>query len=186
MSGSNIPTEFALKNITNDPKIRLFGPYEEAEQLNSSNYMSILTVLMKVYNQNISMVGSHSLGALCRYSLRLLRQGTKVDIRDKIHQFLYDQTTPKLQGNYVQIQFSSAFLVELTRAIYFCVYNDFYELGVEVLQEICTRATLNLNSDILLVSFVYNFCMNSTIINNLFCLFSLDGKRNKEFIGNQT
>ena len=152
MIGQSLPTEMMLKNINNDPKLRLFGPFDEAEQLNTMNYMSIMTVLMKIYIQNISNVGSHSLGALCRYSLRLLRQGTKIDIREKIHQFLFDDSQPKLPRNCVQIQFSSEFLVELTRSIYFCIYNDFYELGIEVLQEICTRATLNLNSDILLVS----------------------------------
>ena len=59
-----------LDNICGDINIPLFGPFPEVEQIVANNRMDIMTVLMKVFNQNISSLSKQSLFALCRMCLR--------------------------------------------------------------------------------------------------------------------
>ena len=61
-----------LDNICGDIQIPIFGPYLEAEQIVANNRMDIMTVLMKIFDQNISSVPKQSLFALCRMCLRFI------------------------------------------------------------------------------------------------------------------
>lgn len=165
-SNSNVTvlTEQVLARINNptESKISIFGPYEEVEQLLSLNYMSVCTVLLKVYNHHISELGAFSHSSLCTLYLRLLKQGTNIDIKEKIREYLCETAITGhhlkningliLPRNSVQIQFSDQFLVELTKSIYYCIYNDLMEVGFEVLDQIANRATVKLYGNVLLVS----------------------------------
>ena len=59
-----------LDNICGDINVPLFGPYSEVEQIVANNRLDVMSVLMKVFNQNISSVCKQSLNALCRMCLR--------------------------------------------------------------------------------------------------------------------
>lgn len=190
----NLPTEQTLAKMNNpaESRIAIFGPYEEVEQLVAANYATVCMVLLKVYNHHISEMGVVSHFALCRLYLRLLKQGTNIDIKEKIREFLSEsmahqaavayqtsqtaeaakvhhhhhtkshltyQSSLVLPRNSVQIQFASPFLVELTRSIYYCIYNDtdadtdreLSQTAFEVLEQIARRATIKLYGDVLLV-----------------------------------
>lgn len=174
-SNVTVPTEQVLARINNptESRISIFGPYEEVEQLLSSNYMSVCTVLLKVYNHHISELGASSHSSLCTMFLRLLKQGTNIDIKEKIREYLNETTITGhhlksaggliLPRNSVQIQFSDQFLVELTKSVYYCIYNDLTEVGFEVLDQIATRATVKLYGNVLLM---VNAIKNSLTIKN--------------------
>lgn len=59
-----------LDNICSDINVPLFGPFLEVEHILAYNRLEVMTVLMKVFNQNISSVCKQSLTALCRTCLR--------------------------------------------------------------------------------------------------------------------
>lgn len=64
-------TEHALHKLessggSGDLSIPCFGPYAEQDQLVASTRWTILTVLMKVFNSNLSVLPKPSLDALCR------------------------------------------------------------------------------------------------------------------------
>lgn len=52
-----------------------------------------------------------------------------------------------------KIPLTSQFLVELVNSVYFCMYNDLAAEGLQALEEIHTKATYNLYTDVLLVSY---------------------------------
>lgn len=209
-----IPTEqnVARLNNPNESKISIFGPYEEVEQLLASNYMSVCTVLLKVYNHHISEMGTFSHGSLCQFFLRLLKQGMNIDIKEKIKEYLQDSTNVQyttshhhqhqrphkgqhhsvlsqqhqmsspvvatslfmLPRNSVQIQFGSPFLVELTRSVYYCFYNDMTDIAYELLGMITKKATLKMYTDVLLVG--PNTACYGFVCNNICFIIFTDGK----------
>lgn len=160
---AKVPTEQLLAKINNpnESRISIFGPYDVVEQLNRGNYQIVCTVLLKVYNQHISEMGQYSLTSLCQFYLRLLRQGTNVNIRDRIQSFLGNAHTQiqKLEydlvqflpRNSLQIQFCSEFLTELMRSVYFCLYNDLEDISMDLIDEIAKRASFKLYGDVMLV-----------------------------------
>lgn len=70
---SQMLTECALHKLesgSGDLNVSAFGPYPEYDLLLSSNRMDILTVLLKIYNENISGVPKQSLNAICKMCMR--------------------------------------------------------------------------------------------------------------------
>lgn len=166
---SSLLTELALSKLetsSGDIKIALFGPYLEIEQIVANNRMDVMTVLLKVFNENISSLSKQSLSALCRMSLRLLRQGS-VNLTEKtlnstnINCLL--NVKQLISRNSTRIQLSSQFLVELTNSVYFCLFNDVTDLAFEALEDIHTRAVIQLYTDVLLMT---NAIRNSILINS--------------------
>ncbi|KAJ6216873.1 hypothetical protein RDWZM_008030 [Blomia tropicalis] len=167
------PTQHSLEkmnqNMIENQKISIFGPYEPVEQLLTSNYMAVCAVLLKIYNQNLTDLGTFSHNSLCHYYLRLLKQGTNIDIRQKIKDHLLQDnsnnhfkfstaTSNKYIGhqlilprNCIPIQLSCTFMVELTRSIYYCIYNELADIAFEILELITRRATMKLYTDVLLM-----------------------------------
>ena len=69
LNQSSMLTEHALSKLesgSGDINISVFGPFTEYEHIVSSNRMEILLALLKVYNENISLVPKQSLNAVCR------------------------------------------------------------------------------------------------------------------------
>ena len=71
------------------------------------------------------------------------------------HGFVPSQSSPALclllPRSSIQIQFDSPFLVELTRSVYYCFYNNFADIALEMFDNITKKATLKLYPDVLLV-----------------------------------
>lgn len=55
---------------TGDLAVTAFGPYPEFDQILASNRMDILTVLLKIYNENLSGVPKQSLKAVCNMCMK--------------------------------------------------------------------------------------------------------------------
>lgn len=160
---ATLPTEQMLARINNpaESKISIFGPYEMVESVNTGNYQSVCTVLLKVYNQHMSQMGHYSHASLCHHYLALLRQGASVNMRQHIESLLAGGTSlPTQQShsaqvlprNCVHIHFCSELLTELMRSVYFCFYNELEDIALDLIDEIGKRATHRLYADVLLVS----------------------------------
>lgn len=65
---------------------------------------------------------------------------------------LKGNTSPQIPIRYsTLIPLSSKFLVELVNSIYFCMYNDVADAGLQALDEIHSRAINYLYTDVILV-----------------------------------
>ncbi|XP_054166468.1 hyccin-like [Oppia nitens] len=156
-----------LDNFCGDLEIPLFGPYPEMEAIVANNRMDIMTVLMKVFNQYISSVNKKSLSALCRMTLRLLRQGSINISVDKLNSIplnaFFTSNSSLITRNSTKIPLSSQFLVEITNSIYYCLFNGVTDLALEVLDFIHNRAVNYLYTDVLLMT---NAIRNSLLLSS--------------------
>jgi hypothetical protein len=168
-------TENALNRLENgsaDAIVSSFGPFTEYEQLCASTRPTILMVLMKVYNSCLSSVSKESLRTVCQMCVKALpvthptaRLGIDVSSPDSPNfNEIMSKVTPKLI-------ISSGFLVEVSYAVYFCLYNDVVLEGRRALERIHSAAQYYLFADVLLVSFVVQSLTRNLI------LISADVKR---------
>lgn len=157
-----------LESGTPDLMISSFGPYVELDQIISSTRMTIVTVLMKVYNQHLSSVSKDSLISVCRTCVKIFPQPqTSIRITPgRPNQNSVISSTPPQQlstkntllkyselisKGVPRVQPSPEFLVELSYAVYFCLFNDVLIDGRRALDRIHSFGLYYLFPDVLLV-----------------------------------
>lgn len=142
-------TENALNRLEfGDNRTVTIGPYHEVEKLNASNRLLVMKVLMQVYNRHISLMSKISHQALCRTFSRVVRQGTG---RQRSSLSLDIGSVPYLQS-LPRILLSSDLLLEVLYGIYYSMFNGLHFPGIQSLDDIHYRATLELMPDVLLVT----------------------------------
>jgi hypothetical protein len=168
-------TEHALQKLESGPSDNLitsFGPFPEFDQICASTRMIILTVLLKIYNQNLSSVPKASLRSICRTVLKVIPCTNQSAVGSKGSAFTadyisssnYHSSAPTIKNSSTasfidmiskagpRIHLSSDVLVELSYAVYFCLYNDVVLEGRRALDRIHSNAVYHLYPDVLLVS----------------------------------
>ena len=153
-------TEHALMKLENGPSdmvLSSFGPYTEFDQICASTRMTILTVLLKVYNQNLSSVPKESLRSVCRTVLKIIPCSSTSKGPDQ----LFTPTNNHSNGTSSfkdiisktgpRIHLSPELLVELAYSVYFCLYNDVVLEGRRALDRIHSNALYNMYPNVILV-----------------------------------
>ncbi|GAB6019320.1 hypothetical protein CHUAL_000915 [Chamberlinius hualienensis] len=147
-------TENALSRLEKgDSQIIAIGPFPQVESLNAQNRIKVLTVLMNIYNQNLSFMPKISLNSMCKWCIRITKQG--FGKQGSHHRSSYGSDV--VFGNpysktMCRIPLSSSLLLELLHAVYFSMFNGAGSRGLEALDEIHTRSSYELLSDVLLVT----------------------------------
>lgn len=122
-------TETALSRLDaglSDPKV-VIGPFQEALSMNRSNVLQIATLLMRVYNANISYMPNISREASLRGAQKVI-----------------GQRAPR-------IELSSEYLLEVLHCAYFSMFNGQYVLGNETVNLIRQRGRQCLLAEVCLV-----------------------------------
>ena len=142
--------------------ISSFGPYVEHDSIIASTRFNILTVLMKVYNNHLSSVHKESLHSLCKMCVKVLIQPNQSNFKmsnssTKEPLVKYSEVISK---GVARIQPTSQFLVDLSSAIHFCLFNDVIIDARRALERIHSTALYYLYPDVLMVSFIrrHLFC----------------------------
>ena len=180
---SSILTEQALMKLetgTSDSVISSFGPFNEFDQISASTRMTILTVLMKVYNQNLSSVPKESLRSVCRTVLKVIPCTVPSTLPSKSTDLYFTPThnhsTNKTSSASAfmemisktgpRVHLSPDLLVELSYSVYFCLYNDVVLEGRRALDRIHSNALYHLYPNVLLVSSL-DFCFIMFAVPNI-------------------
>lgn len=139
-------TENALSKLEHGDNKITQGPYFTIESLNASNRLHVALVLIRVYNQNISIMPQCSRASLCKMCSRLVNQGSaQANRRAPFEGPAHSTFMPK-------IFLTSQFLLELLQAIYFSMFNGLYSLGHQALSDVHRRAMQGMYTDVLLVT----------------------------------
>lgn len=151
-------TEHALHKLDSgmpDLVISSFGPYLEYEQINASSRMNVLMVLMKVYNEYLSSLPKESLRSICRACVKIIPGASTSTVSDSNSPNDRLDFTSLISKAIPQMSLSEDFLVELSYAVYFCLYNDIVIEGRKALEKIHSYALCHLYPSVLLVSCVF-------------------------------
>lgn len=155
-------TEIAVQKINADgpPDLMIssFGPYMEYDSIIASTRFNILTALMKVYNNHLSSVHKESLHAMCKMCVKVLIQPNQSNFK------MNNSSTKELLVKYshviskgvARIQPTPQFLVDLSSAVHFCLFNDVIIDGRRALERIHSTALYYLFPDVLMVSQLLN------------------------------
>lgn len=147
-------TENSLSRLDKgDTQMVAIGPFLQVENLNAQNRLKVMTVLMNVYNRNLSYMRKVALHALCKMCSRLVKQGfNKPNSHhrssfgsDSIIASSYSRAPPR-------VPLSSAFLLEVLHGIYFSMFNGLGTIGLQTLDDVHYRATKELMVEVLLVT----------------------------------
>lgn len=156
-------TEHALSKLEyGDNRSVTIGPFPEVEKINATNRLQVMTILMRVYNQNIGSMSKFSHTALCKMCSKIVRQGyPRINVGLKLPYNTDSSVYPNPRTVH-RIPISSNFLLELIHAVYFSMFNGLSTSGLQALDDIHFRATQELLSDVLLVT---NGIRNSLKVN---------------------
>lgn len=157
-------TESAVQKIADGPPdstIPSFGPYVEHDSIIASTRFNILTVLMKVYNNHLSSLHKESLHSLCKMCVKILIQPNQSNFKlnnpsTMLPMIKYSEVISK---GVTRIHPSPQFLVDLSSAVHFCLFNDVIIDGRRALERIHSTALYYLYSDVLMVC-CYNMLSN--------------------------
>lgn len=141
-----------------------WGPLPQIESVNAQNRLKIMTAVMFVYNQQLSSITKSSLHHLCRIASQLVNQGfTKYG---HAHRSSYgnDPNGSSMVSSKPQprIPLSSQFLLELSHATYFAMFNEFASIAIQTVDDIHNRACYELYPEVILVT---NAIKNSLLAN---------------------
>ncbi|XP_064474513.1 hyccin-like isoform X2 [Ornithodoros turicata] len=139
-------TENALSKLEHGENKIVQGPYFTIESINASNRLHVALVLLRVYNQNISVMPQGSRASLCKMCSKLVNQGSAHGNR----RMVLDGPLPS--SFMPKVSLTSQFLLELLQAIYFSMYNGLPSLGHQALNDIHRRAMQTMYTDVLLVT----------------------------------
>lgn len=145
-----------------------WGPLPQIESVNAQNRLKIMTAVMFVYNQQLNSIPKSSLYHLCRMASQLVNQGfTKYG---HAHRPSYGNE-PNSGGSSIvssatkpqpRIPISAQFLLELSHATYFAMFNEFASIAIQTVDDIHNRACYELYPEVILVT---NAIKNSLLAN---------------------
>lgn len=138
----------------NSKKTINWGPLPHVEHLNAQNRLKVMTALMFIYNQQLCQIQKSALYHFCRTTSQLVNQGfSKVE---RSHRSSYGgdyhNNLDNISKALPRIPISSQFLLELTHAVYFAMFNEFASVAIQTLKDIHSRACFEMLPDVILVT----------------------------------
>ncbi|XP_021181243.3 hyccin [Helicoverpa armigera] len=145
--GSQFLTESALRRWEEcNTKLVNWGPLPQVEVLNAQNRLKVMSALLFIYNRQLSLLPKLALRHFCIAASRIVSQG-----------FYQKSSAPVRKISRIPV--SPNFLLEMIEGAYFAMFNEFYTLAHQAVQDIDQRAQYELYPDVMLVS--------SAVINSL-------------------
>lgn len=159
----SVLTEHALSKLEHgDNRSINIGPFPEVEKINATNRLQVMTILMRVYNQNVGSMSTYSHLALCKMCSKTVRQGyPRLNVGLRLP-YGSDSSAYSHPRTGHRIPMSSPFLLELVHAVYFSMFNSLSSVGLQAMDDIHFRATQDLLNDVILVT---NGIRNSLKVN---------------------
>ncbi|KAG1661764.1 Hyccin [Nymphon striatum] len=114
------------------------GPNAPFGRINADNRLKILTVLLMIYNQNISYMAKPSLQACCKMISKLCKHGFQRSSMQRYGAESNSYSNPHSR-NHPRIHVSASFLHELLHAAYFTIFNGLPSVGYQAVEDIKTR-----------------------------------------------
>nr|CAD7431713.1 unnamed protein product [Timema monikensis] len=151
LAQASIYHESALRRLEEcNTKLVNWGPLPQVEVLNAQNRLKVMTALLFVYNQQLSLLHKSALEHLCKVTSKLVTQGFNKPGHHQRSSYGSDSSfVPRLLP---RIPVSSQFLLELMHGIYFAMFNDFSYIATQVLEDVYNRCCFENYSDVLLVT----------------------------------
>lgn len=126
-----------------------WGPLPQVEVLNAQNRLKVLTALMFVYNQQLSVASKSALEYLCKVCSKLVTQGFSKTGHHQRSSYGSDSSlVPRLLP---RIPVSPPFLLELLHAVYFAMFNSQGSAQLAI-EDLHNRACYECYSEVLLVT----------------------------------
>lgn len=153
-----------------------WGPMSHIDHLNAQNRQTVITALLFIYNQQLSLIYKPALYHLCKATSQIVTQGfTKYghSYRSSYGQDPTSSTSivsasgqPASNTNPLsspvntssavktnpRIPISQQLLLELLHAIYFAMFNEFASAAIQAVDDVHNRACYELYSDVILVT----------------------------------
>lgn len=135
----------------------------QIEVINAQNRLTVMTALMFVFNQQLSMIHKPALYHLCKMTSQMVTQGfTKQGhhyrssygsdpINSNNSSSMSSPVTNVMKPN-PRIPISQKLLLELLNAIYFAMFNEFASAAIQAVDDIHNRSCYELFSDVILVT----------------------------------
>lgn len=139
-------TENMLSKLEHGDQKVTQGPYPAIDSLSASNRLKVAMVLMRVYNQSISIMPQASRASFCKMCSRVVNQGTLETVR----RMSFDSSLPASFAPRVNL--NSEILLEMLQAIYYSMFNGLFVLAHQALNDIHRRAMQQMYSDVLVVT----------------------------------
>lgn len=140
---------------------------QQIYKITAQNRMTVMSALMFVYNQQLSLIQKSALYHLCKSSSKLAAQGfTKYGhsyrssygndpINTSTSMTSSSSTSAPTNINKVttpRIALSQQLLLEILNAIYFAMFNEFASAAIQAVEDIHNRACYELLTDVILVT----------------------------------
>lgn len=140
-----------------------WGSMSQVYKITAQNRLSVMSALMFIFNQQLSLIPKSALYHLCKISSKLTSQGFAKHGHsyrasygnDPLSTSMTSSSTSTGQSMSKQnprIPISQQFLVELLHAIYFAMFNEFASAAIQAVDDIHNRACYELFPDVILVT----------------------------------
>lgn len=129
-----------------------WGPMQQVESLNAQNRLKVMTALLFVYNQQLSLIQKSALAHLCRVASQLVTQGFVKPGHAHRASYGSDPSNAIAPKPLPRIPMSSPFLLELLHAVYFAMFNEFGSLAIQTVDDIHHRGSYELFAEVILVT----------------------------------
>lgn len=139
-----------------------WGPLLQLEAVNAQNRLKVMTALMFVYNQQLSLIHKPALYQLCRVASQLANQGFSKQGHAHRSSYGSDPNSGIVPKPLPRIPMSAHFLLELVHATYFSMFNEFASVAIQTIDDIHNRACYELYPEAILVT---NAIKNSLQVN---------------------
>lgn len=129
-----------------------WGPLQQVESVNGQNRLKVMTALLFIYNQQLSLIQKSALAYLCRVSTQLVTQGFSKPGHAHRASYGSDPSNAIVPKPLPRIPVSSQFLLELLHAVYFAMFNEFGSIAIQTVDDIHNRACYELFPEVILVT----------------------------------
>lgn len=129
-----------------------WGSMQQVELLNAQNRLKVMTALLFVYNQQLSLIQKSALAHLCRIASQLVTQGFVKPGHAHRASYGSDPSNAIVPKPLPRIPMSSPFLLELLHAVYFAMFNEFGSLAIQTVDDIHHRGSYELFPEVILVT----------------------------------
>jgi hypothetical protein len=137
---------------------------QQVYKITAQNRLAVMSALMFIFNQQLSLIQKSALYHLCKNSSKLAAQGFikyghsyrssygNDPINTSISSASSTTSAPNINKMTPRIPLSQQFLLEVLNAIYFAMFNEFASAGIQAVDDIHNRACYELLSDVILVT----------------------------------
>ncbi|KAG5678557.1 hypothetical protein PVAND_008222 [Polypedilum vanderplanki] len=139
---------------------------QQIYKVTAHNRMTMMSALMFIFNQQLSLIQKSALYHLCKSSSKLATQGyTKfghsyrssygndpVNTSTSLNSSSTGAPTSNINKIAPRIQLSQQLLLEILNAIYFAMFNEFASAAIQAVEDIHNRACYELYTDVILVT----------------------------------